>query len=254
MLKRICIALLIWVLSLTVFSGMVGFSSVAQAQNVKTYIPKNAPLYLPIVKTEAQSIFPELVHPEYFAGLIEQESCISLTHSRCWKATSELKTAREQGSGLGQITRAYNKDGTVRFDSLADLRRRHMSQLKDLSWENVVQRPDLQIASIMLMSKDNYNGFFQIKDELNRLKMTDSAYNAGPGSVKKRRLQCGLTKGCDPQIWDGNVGLIKVLSQKPIYGTRSPQGINDEHVDYVFNIRMNKYIPYTRSVLQPETK
>ena len=86
--------------------------------------------------------------------------------------------------------------------------------------------------------------FFEVKDELNRLKMTDSAYNAGPGSVKKRRLQCGLTKGCNPQVWDNNVGSIATLSSKPIYGNRSPLSINNEHVDFIFNKRMDKYRPY----------
>lgn len=217
---------------------------VAFSQNVKTYIPKNAFQYLPVLNIETKKIFPKLIHCEYFGGLIEQESCLSLINPKCWQPTSELKTSREEGAGLSQITKAFNKDGSVRFDSLKDLRARHLRELKDLSWNNVIQRPDLQIAGLLLMSKDNYDIFFQVKDEVNRLKMTDSAYNSGPEAVKRRRLQCGLTKNCDPQIWDNNVGRMQVLSTKPIYGTRSANDINLEHVKYIFDYRMKKYKPY----------
>lgn len=219
-------------------------SSLSFAQSIDKYVPENAKKYLPVLQIEVSKNFTDLQYPYYFGGLIEQESCISLKHSRCWSATSSLKTAREEGAGLGQITKAYNKDGSIRFDSLNDLRARHMAELRELAWGNVYQRPDLQMRSIILMSKDNYKVFYLVNDQKERLKMTDAAYNAGPGSVKKRRLQCGLTKGCDPQQWFDNVGRMKVLSQKPIYGDRSPQGINDEHVDLIFNHRMDKYKPY----------
>lgn len=220
------------------------FLSKSVAQDIKTFIPLNATKYLPVLKAEVNNNFNEIVTPWYFGGLIEQESCISLRHSRCWLPTSSLKTSREEGAGIGQLTRAYKVDGTLRFDSLSDLRKAHMTELKELSWSNVYQRPDLQIRGLLLMSRDNYKGFFQVTTQLERLKMTDAAYNSGSSSVRKRRLQCGLTKGCNPQVWDGNVGSMKVLSSKPIYGTRSPQFINDEHVEMIFHKRMNKYEPY----------
>lgn len=215
-----------------------------RAQDIKTYIPVKATKYLPVMKVEVDNYFKEIDHKEYFGGLVEQESCISLKHSKCWDPTSQLKTSREWGVGLSQITVAYKADGSVRFDSLSDLRKAHLAELQELSWSNVTQRPDLQVRGLVLMSKDNYKVFFEVKDELNRLKMTDSAYNAGPGSVKKRRLQCSLTKGCDPKVWDNNVGSIATLSSKPIYGNRSPLSINNEHVDLIFNKRMGKYRPY----------
>lgn len=219
----------------------------AQKVDVKTYIPPKALTYLPVMNSEVRTYFNDTPIPQYFGGLVEQESCISLKHSRCWDPSSQLLSARERGAGLGQITKAFREDGSIRFDSLSDLRKAHMQDLKDLSWSNVVSRPDLQIRSILLMSKDNYKIFFAVNDVVERFKMMDAAYNAGPNSVKKRRLRCGLTKDCNPQTWDENVGSMQVLSLKPIYGTRSPQFINDEHVDMIFNIRMNKYKPYLDS-------
>lgn len=227
--------------------SLLGISGLVMAQDIRTYIPVNSKKYIPVLKKEVEMYFKELETPEYFGGLIEQESCISLKHRRCWEPTSQLKTSREWGAGLGQLTVAYRADGSVRFDSLSDLRKAHMQELKDLSWNNITSRPDLQIRGVLLMTKDNYKGLYQVKTQIERLKMADAAYNSGPGSVRKRRLQCGMTKGCDPQIWDHNVGRMNVLSNKPIYGTRSPQFINDEHVEMIFHKRMNKYGIYLRN-------
>lgn len=213
-------------------------------QDVKTYIPKNAPQFLPLVKEEATRLMPELTMTWYFGGLIEHESCISLKHSRCWQPTSELKTAREQGAGLGQTTRAYNADGSIRFDSLSDLRKANMAELKELSWSNIKQRPDLQIRSIVLMTRGNYKQLYSIKDEYQRLAMTDVSYNAGLGRVKKNRLQCGLTKGCDPLQWFDHVEKQCTASKKPIYGGRSACDILEHHARDVLTVRMSKYKPF----------
>lgn len=214
------------------------------AQNVKTYIPKNAPQFLPIVKEEANRLMPDLDTVWYFGGLIEHESCISLKHSKCWQPTSQLKTSREIGAGLGQLTKAFNPDGSIRFDSLSDLRRANMAELKELSWSNITQRPDLQIRGIILMTRSNYKQLYVIKDEYQRLAMTDVSYNAGLGRIKKNRLQCGLTKGCDPQQWFGHVEKQCTASKKPIYAGRSACDIMNHHAHDVLQVRMPKYIPF----------
>ena len=60
------------------------------AQNVKTYIPKNAYSLLEPIRIEADKFAPE-IGPWYFASLYEHESCLSLVHSRCMNPTSEYK-------------------------------------------------------------------------------------------------------------------------------------------------------------------
>lgn len=222
-------------------------SSYAQAQNIETYVPEKAKVYSPVLKKELAVYFPTLLYKEYFGGLAEQESCISLKHSKCWDPRSQLLTKRERGSGIFQITKAFKTDGTLRFDSLEAMRSKYRNDLKDLSWDNVLQRPDLQIRAMLLMAKDNYKLFYLVSDDLERLKMTDAAYNAGYNSVRKRRMVCGLTEKCNPNIWFGNLEKTFVLSQKPIYGNRSPQFINNEHVELIFKKRMGKYKPLLRS-------
>lgn len=214
---------------------------VAFAQDIKTYIPVKAYTYLPVVKTEVTSYMPDIEEKNYFAGLIEQESCISLKHKKCWDPTSQLKTKREEGAGLGQLTRAYKEDGSVRFDSLSDMQKRYQRELKELSWSNVYVRPDLQIRTMVLMSRENYKSLYDVKDQDERLKMIDAAYNGGLGGLQKERRVCGLAKDCDPNIWFHNVEKFCMKSKKPLYGNRTACDINREHVDLIFNYRMSKY-------------
>ncbi len=213
-------------------------------RDTKRYIPPQAFDYFDTIKQEQERLMPDFAYPYYFAGLIEHESCISLTHSRCWNPASKLDTKRELGIGLGQITKAYKADGSVRFDTLSDLRRAHMSELKELSWSNIAQRPDLQIRSIMLMSNTSYKALYQMQDPYQRLAAADSAYNGGLSSVKKRRQVCGLKAQCDPQIWFGHLEKMVVKSTKPLYAGRSAQQINNEHVKKVLIETMPKYKEY----------
>lgn len=219
-------------------------SPFAAAQDVRTYIPPKAFPLLPVYNQEVQRLMPGFEFPFYFPALTEHESCISLKHSKCFDARSELKTAREWGVGLGQITVAYRADGSVRFDKLTEMRNQYNSELKELSWLTVKERPDLQIRAIVLMTRDSYKALFMVKDPLQRLKMADVAYNAGLGSVKKDRQLCGLRPGCDPQIWDGNVETNSQVSRKPIYGNRSAYDISRNHVKDTTVIRLPKYQKY----------
>lgn len=210
----------------------------------KDYIPKQAFQYFPMIQNEAEALFPDYTETAYYAALIEHESCISLTHSKCWNPASELKTAREQGVGFGQITRAYRKDGSVRMDALTAMKNRYQQSLKDLSWSNVKQRPDLQVRIMILMIRDLHKGLYMVKDIDERRNMADAAYNGGPGDLKKERMTCGLAKDCDPQKWFGHVEKYCVKNKNPLYGQRSACDINRHHVhDVVYN-NLPKYLPY----------
>jgi hypothetical protein len=172
---------------------------------------------------------------------VEQESCISLTHSKCWNPNAELKTPREQGIGLGQITRAYTQTGTVRFDALSEIRHLH-PELRELNWDNVRSRPDLQIRAIILKSKDNFTHYTKYRvNEENSLIFGIVSYNGGIGGLDNERRACVLTKNCDPNIWFGNVELLCLKSKAALYGNRSACDINREYPINIINIRSNKY-------------
>jgi hypothetical protein len=217
-------------------------------EDVRTYIPTRAHTYLPILKAEQKQFWNSHPNPEQLGALGEHESCISLTHNRCWSPTSILKTSREEGAGIFQITRAYDKNGKIRFDALQELKDKHPTVLSDWSWENVYKRPDLQLRAVVLKSKDNFDYLKVISNVDERLKFSDAAYNGGMGGVNSDRRLCGLKNGCNPQIWFGNVELTCSKSKVVLYGNRSACDINRYHVNDVINIRSNKYKPYLKNV------
>jgi hypothetical protein len=165
-----------------------------------------------------------------------------LTHPRCWNSTSRLKSAREEGAGLGQITRAYNSDGSIRFDALAELRSKHRLALSELTWHNVYTRPDLQIRAVVLKMGDNYKQFAPVaSNHLEAYAFADAAYNGGIGGVNKERRACTLIAGCDPSKWFGHVEKYCMKSKVALYGQRSACDINRHHVTDVLLTRSPKY-------------
>ena len=179
--------------------------------------------------------------PAMLAALVEHESCISLTHRGCWNPASRLKSAREEGAGLGQIARAHRADGTVRFDASAEMVERHPA-LADWRWSNVYQRPDLQLAVVVLKSRDNYMYFMRFtRLPIDAFQFGDAGYNGGNGGVQKERIACGLEQGCDLRVWMGHVCLHCMKSKAALYGQRSACDINRHHVLDVTVARWPKY-------------
>lgn len=218
-----------------IFVGLLFvFSTRAHADE----LPAGFAKYGPTLKVEQKHYWPGHPQPYLLAGLVEQESCASLRSSSCWSPTARLKSAREEGAGLGQVTRAYRADGSIRFDALASMRAQYSSELGEWSWGNVYSRPDLQLRAIVLMSRDAESPFRAADDSL---KFGDAAYNGGVGGVQKERRACSMTPGCDPVKWFGNVELHCLKSRQPLYGGRSACDINREHVHKVFLIRSKKY-------------
>lgn len=229
---------------LAMFVGV--FSSAVMAQDARTYIHPRAKALFPSIGAEIERLFPVLPKWEYVPGLIEHESCVSLRAAKCWNSKSELKTSREQGVGLGQLTRAWDKVGKLRFDNLDVMRKRYPGEMGEADWATFKDRPDLQIRGILLMLKEEYNYFSFIKNEDLRLQMTDSAYNGGRRDATRAREICGMTKGCDPNKWFDNIEkhCVKSKIANPGYGGRNACDINNGHVRDVFLIRMGKFKPY----------
>lgn len=238
-MKRVLFTLAFFILAL---ESSCTTGAMAASLDVNTYIPPKAIVHLPTLKSESQRLFPEFETYQYFGSLIEHESCLSLSHKRCWEPTSRLKTQREEGAGLGQITRTWKKDGSPRFDTLSDLAKAYRTELKELSWNNIYSRPDLQMRAIILLYKQNYKQLYMIEDDFERMAFADAAYNGGLGGVTKDRRLCSLKKGCDPKIWFGETEITCSKSKEAMYGQRSPCDINRHHVRDVLTTRLPKYI------------
>ena len=227
---------------LVIALAIMVFSGVVYGGSTETYIPEKAKKYLPVLLEEIDRLFPDHPYKAYFPALIEQESCIHLKHKRCWDPSSELKTSREQGVGLGQLTRTLRKNGSLRFDKLQELRRAHKEELHELTWSNIKKRPDLQIRAIILLYRDNWKRIpGQVKDIISKMAMTDLSYNAGLGRVYKNRRVCGLAADCDPNIYFDNVERYCTASKRKLYGNRSACDIMKDHVEKTLLRRNFKY-------------
>lgn len=202
-------------------------------------LPAGFHAYGATLRAEQRQFWPDHPDPAALAALVEQESCVSLKSPKCWNPGARLKTDREEGAGMGQITRAFRADGSVRFDALADLRSQYDAELGALSWGNVYQRPDLQLRALVLMSRDAARPF---RASAAWLHFGDAGYNGGVAGVQKERRACKLAGGCDPGKWFGNVEAHCLKSRQPLYGGRSACDINREHVRGVFLVRRAKYV------------
>lgn len=227
-----------------IFTGMLVlmFAPRAHAGELGTYVPVGAYKYGPVLKAEQMRLWPAHRNPAMLGALVEQESCISLRHSRCWNPTSRNSAPNEEGAGMGQITRAWNKAGQLRLDALAEARHLDPS-LAEWSWSNVYTRPDLQLRAIVAMSRDCDRRLAKmVKDPQQRLDMCDAAYNGGYGGMQSDRRACGQRAGCDPQRWFANVELTCTKSKGAAAGyKRGPCVINREHVEMVAVVRRPKY-------------
>ena len=223
------LALIALAITLSALLGL--FSRQAHAEG----IPRQAEALLPVLQAEIHREWPGHVMPNYFGGLIEHESGPCPTGRKCWLPTAQLKTAREEGAGLGQLTRAYTVDGRTRFDALAEMRAAHPA-LAELDWATIYHRPDLQLRAVVLKSRDDWRWIGPGA----RIEFVDLAYNAGRGRLLQDRRACAMTAGCDPTQWTGHVEKTCTASRVPIYGTRSACDISRHHVADVL-ARATKY-------------
>lgn len=178
-------------------------------------------------------------HPDVpvLYALVEQESCITLKSKGCWNPGARLKVEREEGAGMGQITRTWKKDGSLRFDSLYGVSKTY-AELRDLSWDNVYKRPDLQLRALVLLGRDSTKPFVESRESL---QFGDAAYNGGIAGVQRERRACVLSHLCNPELWFNNVENKCLKSRAHIHGTRSACDINREHVRNVFLVRRHRY-------------
>lgn len=217
-----------------------GVLSAAVAPSPRTYVPANAARYAPVLVATQQAIWPSAPEPWTFAGQVEQESCITLTHRRCWDPTAELKTAREYGFGFGQITTAYRKDGSVRFNKFEELVAAYPS-LQQWKWDDRYNAA-YQITALIEMDKTLFSQVRSAASIPDQFAFTLAAYNGGMSGVLQDRLLCSNTKGCNQAIWFGNVEntSLKTRVVNPGYG-KSAFAINREYVTNVLLIRRAKY-------------
>lgn len=150
-------------------------------------------------------------NPEIIYGEVEQESS--------WNAKATLKTSRELGRGLGQITIAYDKNGNERFNNFKN----GLDPLKSWDWKNDPYNERYQLTYLVLQLKSNYNTIrpHMINND-EAIRSTLVSYNAGYGRWLSRRKYAVIQKH-DKTKWNNGLDIsygsneLTLLYDRPLW-------------------------------------
>lgn len=186
--------------------------------------------YLPMLSRSLDDHWPTAPLRHIPAGQIEQESA--------WKERATLKTTRELGRGLVQMTIAYDSQGRERFNIYRDAVR--AKALKDWDWRSDPYNPRYQLVFLTLQDRANFS---QVRpyfaDDTEAWKGALVCYNAGAGRWLQRRANA-KRMGLPSDRWDG--GLDKAYGKGEavkLYGRPLWQAVN-EYPTVIFR-RADKY-------------
>lgn len=216
---------------LAAFVGLLG--NVVHADE----LPANARLYLPMLKAEQQAWWADMPLPSALGAQVEQETCVSQKSKRCWSPRAELRTSRERGVGLGQITR------TARFDALSEMVASNPDALRGWGWNSpALYDPRFQLRALVLKDKQGWAVIRGADTSTDRLAFAFAAYNGGIGGVISDRKLCQATQGCDSGRWFGHVERTSLKAKVAAAGYRvSFFQVNREYVRNVMVARRGRY-------------
>jgi len=173
----------------------------------------NARPYLPLLSQSLDKAWPAAPLRHIPAGQIEQESG--------WKEKATLRTSRELGRGLVQMTIAYRSDGRERFNIYRDAVRYRALQSWD--WQRDPYNVRYQMTFLALQDRANFERVRPYSaDDGEGWKCALVCYNAGPGRWLQR-LKNARLKGLPSNRWDGGLALAYgkgetvLLYGRPLY-------------------------------------
>ncbi len=191
-------------------------------------IPERSRPYLHVLTAAINDEWPDMPLRETPAAQTEQESS--------WKKTATLKTSRELGRGLVQLTIAYNKDGKERFNAYQDATR--LKALSKWDWQRDPYNVRYQLIYLVLTDRTNFTTVrrYMINDT-EAWKAALVCYNAGQGRWLARRAIAKQIR-LPSDRWTGGLELAHGTREDTIlYGRPLWQAVNE----YPHNI-------FTRSV------
>lgn len=216
---------------ITVLIGCLCVGSVVAQE-----VPKNFLYHKDTLLSVIKSTWKDIPQSHTVAGLIEQETCPSLTHSKCWSRRAELKTKHEHGLGLGQFTI------TSRFNAFEEVKGLD-ARLKDWKPDDY-WNAEKQMIAILVKLRYNWKSF-RAEDPIEQWAFVLASYNGGLGGILKDQRLCRNTEGCDHLKWWGNVENTSLKTKKPFNGFRkSAFQINREYPYNILKVRRAKYQPY----------
>lgn len=190
----------------------------------------NARPYLPALSQSIDRNWPDAPLRHVPAGQVEQESS--------WKTHATLKTSRELGRGLVQMTIAYDKSGRERFNIYREAAR--SKQLAAWNWQRDPYNVAYQLTFLILQDGANFRTVRRFcVDDAQAWKCALVCYNAGEGRWLQR-LKNARREGLPADRWD--VGLDRAYGKKEtalLYGRPLYEAVN-EYPRVIFR-RAQKY-------------
>lgn len=220
-------AALAWIAMLALVGGIialaVGAINPAKA-SAATEPTARAQRYLPVLHEAFDTHWPNAPLRHIAAGQIEQESA-------GWNERAELKTSREYGFGLGQITI------TDRFNNFTAAQQ----IFKDWKWKDRFN-VKYQLGYAVITDRSN---FIQVSrlfgDDDSRWRAVLVSYNAGYGTVLQRRA-LAIRKGAPHDRWTGGLDQVAMAYEtKLLYGRPLAQ-MRNEYPHLICDVRAPKYI------------
>jgi hypothetical protein len=104
---------------------------------------------------------------------------------------------REQGVGLGQLTRAFRADGSTRFDALSELVRAYPKRALRPHVGQPLRSGAAAACALVLKDRQGYRAITGASTPQDQLAMAFAAYNGGPGGLASDRRMCAATTACD---------------------------------------------------------
>lgn len=197
-------------------------------------IPSLALVYLPILATVIALLWPSMPDRALLAAQIEQETCPSLSHRKCWNPRTELKTSREYGFGLGQLT------VTEKFNNFEEAKKWDRS-LANWRWDDRFNA-EMQLRALVAYDRNLYSQIRFGETTGDRLAFMFSAYNGGLGGLLKDRRMCAVIAGCNPERWFGHIEKHSFRAKTSVAGYgQSFYDINRGYVQNIMNVRAKKY-------------
>ena len=214
---------------------LLAMGIIGSARAQQTQLPPNALLYLPMLQEEIDTGWPDVPVPSALGAQVEQETCISLKHTKCWNPKAELKTSREYGFGFGQLT------VTSKFDAFKEVKGMD-PRLAHWSWDDRYD-PQMQLRSLVVKMRFNYKLTPESAIPPVRQEFATAGYNGGIyGTLGEIKL-CKSTKGCNPDLWFGHVENTSKKSKKALGEyAKSFFAINREYLVNVFIVRRARYL------------
>jgi hypothetical protein len=197
--------------------------------------------YLPMISDAFGRYWPNAPYKYVEPGKLDRETaCPNM--KKCWTPTVQLKTSREWGIGISQVTIAYNSDGSIRFNNFEAAKKKYNEILSQWTYDDIYN-PKYHILYSVLEDKSNFIRMtYLFGNDIDRWAGTLVSYNAGSGRVNNRFTLCKLTEGCDTSKWFGGLDGVasKTEIMSTIYGVSLQKRVNDYPYDVIFN-RCLKY-------------